>query len=82
MYRPDDMYVCERLSVLKQVMYIHNRYSSYMYMLMRDAEGGKKEASKVIHSTPKAVTFPKEKRAVSSGTQCISKNECGPSSAW
>ena len=39
-----------------------------MYVLMRDADRRKKEASKVIqttkqHSTPKAVNFPKEKCA-------------------
>ena len=39
-------------------------------MLMRDAEGRKKEASKVIqttkqHNTHKAVTFPKKKLAAS-----------------
>ena len=40
-----------------------------VYVLMRDEEGRKKEASKVIHtdnrakqhSTPKVVTFPKKK---------------------
>ena len=40
---------------------------TYIYMLMRDAGGRKKEGSKVIHvqtklsNTLKAVTFPKEK---------------------
>ena len=49
-----------------------DRYIHAIYMLMRDAEGRKKKASKVKqtnkatqHSTPKAVTF---QRIASSGT--------------
>ena len=42
---------------------IHSRYTS-VYMLMRDAEGRKKEASKVTqtkqHNTPEAVAFLKK----------------------
>ena len=51
-------------SLIKTCIYAH----TFMYLLMRDAEGRKKEASKVKqtnkakqHSTPKAVTLPKKK---------------------
>ena len=66
MYNSIKLFIANGIAMLFYPCRVH--VDIIIYMLMRDEEGRKKEASKVIQTaikakqrrTPKAVTFPKE----------------------